>query len=131
MLYVLLVVFGILGAVCRYLLSLSIPNHGFPFATLLINLVGCFLLAIIMKYIARLPRVSSTWVTAIGTGFVGSFTTFSTFSLESIQLMEKHMYLSAMVYIGVSLFGGLLATRFGFYLSRRWLERREGQHHAL
>ncbi|MEW4370900.1 fluoride efflux transporter CrcB [Paenibacillus kandeliae] len=130
MLYVLLVICGILGAMCRYLLSMWIPNHGFPFATLLINIIGCFLLAIVMKYIARLPRVSPAWATAIGTGFVGSFTTFSTFSVESIQLLEEGMYGLAMVYVGCSLFGGLLATQFGFYLSQRWLDRREGQQHA-
>lgn len=128
MLYVLLVVFGILGAICRYLLSVWIPNHGFPFATLLINLSGCFMLAVVMKYLARLPRVSSTMVTVLGTGFVGSFTTFSTFSLESIQLLEKGMYVLAMVYVSASLFGGLLATRLGFYLSQRWFDRREAQH---
>ncbi|WP_411343466.1 fluoride efflux transporter CrcB [Paenibacillus sp. WLX1005] len=130
MVYVLLAVFGVLGAICRYLLSVWILNHGFPFATLLINLIGCFLLAVIMKYIARLPRISPVLVTAVGTGFVGSFTTFSTFSLESIQLLEQQMYVLAMLYIGASLFGGLLATRLGFYLSQRWLDRKEAQPHA-
>ncbi len=128
MLYVLVALFGMLGAVCRYLISVLIPNHGFPVATLLINLVGCFLLAVIMKYLARLPKFSPMLITAMGTGFVGSFTTFSTFSVESIQMIEKQWYGFAALYIVISLIGGLLASRLGFYLSDRWMARKEAPH---
>ncbi|WP_046213403.1 fluoride efflux transporter CrcB [Paenibacillus wulumuqiensis] len=128
MLYVLVAVFGVLGAVCRYLVSVLIPNHGFPVATLVINLAGCFLLAVIMKYLSRLPQFSPMLITAMGTGFVGSFTTFSTFSVESIQMIEKQWYGLAALYMIASLLGGLLASRLGFYLSERWLSRREAPH---
>ncbi len=130
MLYVLVAIAGILGAICRYLIGVLIPSHGFPIATLLINLTGCFLLALVMRYIARLPRVSSNMVTVMGTGFVGSYTTFSTFSLESIQLIERQMYITALLYIGASLIGGLLFTWLGFVCSERLLARKEAHANA-
>ncbi len=130
MLYVLLALAGVIGAVCRYLIGMLIPSHGFPLATLVLNLTGCFLLAIVMRYLARLPRVSSNMVTVIGTGFVGSYTTFSTFSLESIQLIEHQMYITALLYIGASLIGGLLFTWLGFVCSERLLARKEARANA-
>lgn len=130
MLYVLVALAGVIGAVCRYLIGMLIPSHGFPLATLVLNLTGCFLLAIVMRYLARLPRVSSNMVTVIGTGFVGSYTTFSTFSLESIQLIEHQMYITALLYIGASLIGGLLFTWLGFVCSERLLARKEARANA-
>ncbi|MCL9662016.1 fluoride efflux transporter CrcB [Paenibacillus hunanensis] len=130
MLYVLVALAGVIGAVCRYLIGMLIPSHGFPLATLVLNLTGCFLLAIVMRYLARLPRVSSNMVTVIGTGFVGSYTTFSTFSLESIQLIEHQMYITALLYIGASLIGGLLFTWLGFVCSERLLARKEARTNA-
>lgn len=130
MLYVLLALAGVIGAVCRYLIGMLIPSHGFPLATLVLNLTGCFLLAIVMRYLARLPRVSSNMVTVIGTGFVGSYTTFSTFSLESIQLIEHQMYITALLYIGASLIGGLLFTWLGFVCSECLLARKEARTNA-
>lgn len=128
MYYVWVALFGVLGALCRYLTGVWIVSPGFPLATLIINIVGCFLLAIVMKYLAELPYISKTIITALGTGFVGSFTTFSTFSLESIQLIEKHWYGTAVLYIAASLIGGLLSSRFGFYVSEQWLNRRRNRH---
>ncbi|WP_322904586.1 fluoride efflux transporter CrcB [Paenibacillus campi] len=124
MLYVWIAIAGIFGAVSRYVIGMLIPSHGFPIATLIINLTGCFLLALVMRYIARLPRVSSNLVTVIGTGFVGSYTTFSTFSLESIELIERQMYMTALLYIVASFVGGLLFTWFGFVCSARLLARK-------
>ncbi len=130
MLYVLVAIAGVLGATSRYLISVLIPSQGFPVATLLLNLTGCFLLAIVMRYMARLPRVSSNMVTIVGTGFVGSYTTFSTFSLESVELLEQQMYLAALLYIGASLLGGLLFTWLGFRCSEYLLARKETKSHA-
>lgn len=127
MYYVGVAIFGVLGALCRYLISVLIVSEGFPLATFIINIVGCFLLAVVMKYVAELPQFSKSMITILGTGFVGSFTTFSTFSLESIQLIEKHWYGLAALYILGSLIGGLLSTRFGYYISEQWLSRRRNR----
>ena len=91
LIYIIVGIAGILGALSRYYLGLTIHefwHHTFPLATLLINLVGCFLLAWLTTYIAKLNILPSDVITGIGTGFIGSFTTFSTFSVETIQLIN-------------------------------------------
>ncbi|WP_100486274.1 fluoride efflux transporter FluC [Sporolactobacillus pectinivorans] len=127
MYYVLLILFGVLGALARYALESLIHTSSFPLATLIINIVGCFLLAFVIQFLIWLPWLSSRMVSAIGTGFVGSFTTFSTFALESSQLIQKNLPI-AIGYILASLIGGLLACLLGYWTSktllihkRRWL----------
>lgn len=120
--YVLLIFFGILGALARYSIELTLPTTSFPLATLFINLLGCFLLAFVVRFLIWLPRLSSKMVTAIGTGFVGSFTTFSTFALESSILSRTH-FLIAAGYMIASLIGGLLACVLGYRLSKMLLIR--------
>lgn len=91
MIYIIVGIAGILGALSRYYLGLTIHefwHHTFPLATLLINLAGCFLLAWLTTYIAKLNILPSDVITGIGTGFIGSFTTFSTLSVETIQLIN-------------------------------------------
>lgn len=127
----LLVLFGVLGALSRYSLSLIIhvPYH-FPLATLIINLLGCFILAFATRFLIWIPRVSPKLVAVFGTGFVGSFTTFSTFSLESFALIQSNHFLEAAIYLLLSGFGGLAASALGFRLSKILLikQRRRLRH---
>ncbi|MFP3381294.1 CrcB family protein, partial [Bacillus sp. SIMBA_069] len=74
-------------------------HHSFPLATLLINLAGCFLLAWLTTYITRLNILPSEVITGIGTGFIGSFTTFSTFSVETVQLINHSEWSTAFLYV--------------------------------
>ncbi|SFG47287.1 fluoride efflux transporter CrcB [Sporolactobacillus nakayamae] len=120
MYYVFLVIFGILGAISRYSISLVIHDTAFPLATLLINVFGCFLLAFITQFLSRIPKLSSRFVTAIGTGFVGSFTTFSTFTLESMHLIQTGQLFAAFLYLLISGFGGFMACVLGYQFSK-WL----------
>ncbi|BBN97749.1 fluoride efflux transporter FluC [Sporolactobacillus terrae] len=130
MVYVLLVLFGVLGALSRYSLSLIIHVSYFPLATLIINLLGCFILAFVTRFLIWIPRVSPKLVAVFGTGFVGSFTTFSTFSLESFALIQSGHYLEAAIYLVLSGFGGLAASALGFRLSKILLikQRRRLRH---
>ncbi|MFT8872013.1 MAG: CrcB family protein [Sporolactobacillus sp.] len=124
-------IFGILGALLRYVLEWWLANPHFPQATLLINWSGCFMLAVVSRFLIWIPKFPARLASAIGTGFVGSFTTFSTFSLESVQLFQRGAYCLAALYVLLSAFGGLaaclLGTRFSLFLLKR---RKGGKRHA-
>ncbi|MET4559551.1 CrcB protein [Lysinibacillus parviboronicapiens] len=106
---------GFFGAIARYGMSLLIPNTGnFPIATLTINLIGCLCLAWLFTTFAhRTPLVLG-----IGTGFLGAFTTFSTFSVETLLLLENNDWMTAISYSLISVLGGLLCVVTGAWLAR-------------
>ena len=108
---------GFFGAITRYELSQTMPPfNDFPYITLCINSIGCFFLAwLFTKYMKRSPLVL-----AIGTGFLGAFTTFSTFSLETLLLVEQGKWLLAGSYIASSVGGGLLCATIGVTTARRY-----------
>ncbi|QDP41021.1 fluoride efflux transporter CrcB [Radiobacillus deserti] len=111
---------GIAGSLSRFGISTFLNATFFPFATLLVNLVGCFLLPIASNH-PRLQRLSAPYRVAIGTGFLGSFTTFSTFSVDTWQLFQAHP-ITAFGYVFISVFGGLACAFLGFKLARKKVE---------
>lgn len=129
MYYIYLFIFGMLGALARYGVSVLMGAGNFPLATLTVNLLGCFLLAFLTQYIAKVVSISSKFISVIGTGFIGSFTTFSAFALESSSLIQSGEYVLAGMYIVISLFGGLLVTLLGYRLSVIMLIRRKRRGH--
>lgn len=111
MIYLYIGLAGSLGAISRYLVGIIFfSNSVFPFATLLVNLVGCYALAYLTS---RVFCMSSQLKTVIGAGFLGSFTTFSAFSVETVQLFEQEKVL-AFVYIVVSIVGGIVMSNIGW-----------------
>lgn len=119
MIYLLVGIAGALGAILRYLIGSSLfINTLFPFATLSINLVGSFLLAWLTTNLFKRFSISSSMKTAIGTGFVGSFTTFSTLSVETVELFKNERILIGILYILASIVGGILMSRLGFKVSK-------------
>jgi CrcB protein len=106
---------GFFGAMARYYLSVVLPNTAnFPTTTLFINLVGCFFLAFLFTtFTNRTPLVL-----CIGTGFLGAFTTFSTFSVETLLLIENNQWVQALSYCLISVFGGLACAWLGALLAR-------------
>ncbi|WP_114167142.1 fluoride efflux transporter CrcB [Exiguobacterium sp. TNDT2] len=126
MLYVYVGVAGALGALARYGIGMAIASSWtsvFPLGTLVINLMGSFILGWLTHFLFRSGRLSPTVVTALGTGFIGSFTTFSTFSVETIQLLEAGALGSALFYVTLSLGLGLLSSWLGFWFGRRRFNR--------
>jgi CrcB protein len=125
MYYLYVALFGALGAAARYWTSCAFGANSFPFNTLLINIAGCFFLAVTVKYLTTLPKLSRNLVNGIGTGFIGSFTAFSTFSAEVVQMILRGDFFLAACYIFASIFGGFLSAQLGLYLSSRMARRKE------
>ncbi|EPT8860835.1 TPA_asm: fluoride efflux transporter CrcB [Listeria innocua] len=121
-------IFGALGGMCRYAMNLWLGGGDFPYATLAVNLIGCFLLAFLMQFLAEKSRISLVILNGIGTGFIGAFTTFSAFSVDTIELLQQGEMVLAISYILVSLIGGLVMVKFGRTFSNKLLKR--GTHHV-
>ena len=112
---------GGVGSVLRFLLGRLIQDRAggvFPWGTLLVNIAGSFLLGFLMEYALATPVISRETRAMLTTGFCGGFTTFSTFSYETMTLMRDGDYRGAGLYIGLSLvlsvaamFGGLILAR--------------------
>ncbi|MBC1569458.1 fluoride efflux transporter CrcB [Listeria sp. FSL L7-1425] len=116
-------IFGALGGMCRYAMNLWLSGGGFPYATLAVNLIGCFLLAFLMPFLAEKSRISLVLLNGIGTGFIGAFTTFSAFSVDTIQLLQNGEVILAVSYVFASLLGGLVMVKLGRTLSDMLLKR--------
>ncbi len=112
---------GALGALSRYGLGVWISskwNHGFPLHTFLINISGAFLLGFIhILFIERL-NVNPLWRIGIGVGFLGAFTTFSTFGYEVITLLEGGSLYTAGLYTLLSILVGFTGVALGVGLAR-------------
>ncbi len=111
---------GALGAICRFLVAIIITpfnNSVFPYETLVVNLAGSFALSFLTFLSLSRWRQKENLRLAVTTGFIGSFTTFSTFSLELVNLLKYQQYILALLYVAISLVGGLLLAWAGMYLA--------------
>lgn len=108
---------GAAGALGRYAVSLLGRGATFPWTTLTINLLGSLLLGLLLGAAAE-GRVGRLPVLAVGVGFLGAFTTFSTFSWEAVTLLRDDRLAAASTYVVVSVVGGLLAVGSGLVLAR-------------
>jgi CrcB protein len=111
--------FGAAGAVSRYAIGRAVGVQTFPWATLAINTVGSFVLGLVL--VAAPSRWSDEVVVAVAVGFLGAFTTFSTFSFETQTLLRTHRAGTAAVYVVVSVVAGVLAAAAGYAAGRATL----------
>ena len=113
---------GSLGAVARYLINIS-PLAGvfdkFPLPTFLINVIGSFLIGFLMIVFADKIVVSENMRMAVIVGFLGSFTTFSTFDMEIFGLVREKQLLIAFLYLFLSVLVGFVGVLAGVALGRR------------
>lgn len=112
---------GASGALCRHwmvLLVNGIANSRFPFGTLTVNLIGSFFIGIMYVLITERLVLHPDWRSVIIVGFLGAFTTFSTFSLETIALLENGQLLNAGLYVLGSLTLCVLAAWCAVSLTR-------------
>jgi CrcB protein len=112
---------GFLGAISRYLISKLISNqwgNNFPYGTLLVNLVGSFLLGFLMTLFLNKSITNPYLKVAITTGFLGALTTFSTFSYETMNLLQDKEIFLANINIFANLVLGLICVTAGITLAR-------------
>jgi fluoride exporter len=111
---------GAIGSMCRYLMTLLVGRYitvVFPMGTFLVNLTGCFLIGLLFGFGTRYGWLSMEWRLFLVTGICGGYTTFSSFSYESITLFREQHYTSFFLYALGSLVLGLLATVGGLALA--------------
>ena len=128
LIYVAIGIAGMLGALLRYYVGIWVPTAwiwGFPLGTLLINLVGSFLLGWFTIWSTRIPSMPPWLKTGIATGFIGSFTTFSTFSVDLLELIQRHAWIMALVYLLLSLWGGLFFSWSGYRIANSFTEKKK------
>lgn len=109
------------GGVTRYLLAGAVQRAAggpFPVGTLLVNVTGSFLLGFLLRSMLAVPAMTPELRLALTAGFCGGYTTFSTFSAETVALVEGGDYRRAALYVATSVVVSLLAVALGFAAAR-------------
>jgi CrcB protein len=123
--YLLVGVGGFIGANARFVVARIVGamfETKFPLGTFVINVSGSFLLGILGTVVAlKVMPTSESMRLALGVGFLGAYTTFSTFEFETHALFDDGSWLTATTNLFASLFIGLLAVRAGIVLAKTWL----------
>lgn len=117
--FLLVFVAGGLGASVRYLVGMWIGPRAFPYATLVVNLVGSFLIALVLEASLRVASFPPNLRLALTTGFLGGLTTYSSFNYETTTLAAQGSSGRALINVAATLVGCLLAGLAGLWLARR------------
>ncbi|MDQ2648377.1 MAG: CrcB family protein [Actinomycetota bacterium] len=114
---VLVAVLGAAGALARYGLGSWLGGSSFPWTTLGINVAGCFVLGWLLVW--GPDHLDERVATGVGIGFLGAFTTFSTFGVESHRLLRDDRPAAALTYVALSVVLGVAAAAVGYWVARR------------
>jgi len=112
---------GGLGSIARYLVSVLTLRYNydlFPVATFIVNVTGSFLIGVLVGFLSQTISLHQDVRLLLVTGFCGGYTTFSTFSSESLGLLQSQHYFTAALYIAGSVLLGLAAVWLGFSLTK-------------
>ncbi|MEO6923992.1 MAG: fluoride efflux transporter CrcB [Bryocella sp.] len=119
--YLLIAIGGALGAITRYQVgALAAERFGmrFPVGTLLINISACFLIGFSVEFLNRHTNINPAWRYLIPVGFIGAYSTFSTFEWEIWSDLSSGAYWIGLLYMVVSLVAGLIAVGIGSSMAR-------------
>ena len=103
----------------RYVISVvmrDLCKQGFPWGTLAVNLVGCFLIGVVFALFSRFSSTSHPWCLLLTTGLCGGFTTFSTFANESLQMLQNGQWGGFLAYVSISVVAGISLTALGYWV---------------
>lgn len=126
--YLYIAIGGAFGAVARFYFSTLIYNktqQSFPYGTFLVNLVGCFLLGLFYSLFLEKYDVNPQIKSMITIGFLGAFTTFSTFSLEAFNMIKEGNIKISFLYAGGSIFLGIFFVWLGIGVVDLFIKLRE------
>ncbi len=106
---------GGIGSILRFLLNKIeiVSENNYPYSTFISNVVGCFILGLVLGYFIKNGSNNSTLFVFLTVGLCGGFTTFSTFSNENLQLIQNGHILSFLIYTLLSLILGIMFVYFG------------------
>jgi CrcB protein len=118
---------GFIGSVLRYGVVnwLSLEGTSFPWGTFSVNVAGCLLLGWFLTLSVTNKKISNTIRAGIGTGLIGSFTTFSAFSAETMLLIQAGKTVTAFIYVILSTFAGVTFAAIGSRIVRIYIIRRK------
>ncbi len=108
------------GGAARYLVSLAMKgvSKGFPWATLTVNLIGCFLIGLLWGAFSKNGSEGSNWALFLTVGLCGGFTTFSTFSKEALVMLQAGNIWGFAGYVSISVIAGIALVALGYFLIR-------------
>ncbi len=109
---------GALGSVCRYAVGRALLSQTFPWATVVVNLLGCLAIGLVVGWGLARGGLGESSRALLVTGFLGGFTTFSAFGLDAVLLGEDGQLTSAIWYLALQVAGGLGAVSLGLWLAR-------------
>ncbi len=112
---------GCFGSMARYAVSMLLgktSSSPFPVATFSVNLIGCFIIGLLFGLGNKTSWAQGDGWLILATGFCGGFTTFSAFALENSNLFDKNLSVTALLYIALSIIGGILLCRLGITITR-------------
>lgn len=115
--------FAFFGGISRYYLGKIWQSSG----TIVANLTGCFLLAFLTYYVIERDLLAGWLNVGLGTGFIGAFTTFSSFTVDFMKLVNTHHLIHALVYLSISILGGLLCVTLGYILASQLVKKEKGE----
>ncbi len=119
--YLVIALGGALGALSRAFIAgqlTKLLGVAFPFATLAINILGSFLMGFCAVVILDYLKMTGYWRELVMVGFLGAFTTFSTFSMEGLNMLHSGQWLAASLYFLVSVIGSVFACFIGWHLAK-------------
>jgi fluoride exporter len=119
---------GAVGSVIRYAVGVAVQNRtgiDFPLGTLVVNITGCLLLGFLIHYALATPAITPEVRALLTTGLCGGYTTFSTFSYETVALIQDGDWRRAALYVGLSVAGSILGVMLGIAGARQVLELRQ------
>lgn len=114
---------GALGAISRYLVGTAVASRlgtAWPFGTFVINMSGCFLIAFFLTLTTERVMVADAWRYFFPVGFVGAYTTFSTYEYETLRLVEAGEWVRALLYVIASTVVGFGAVALATWIARRF-----------